>query len=321
MLGTGWYRRFVSACVVITGANGAIGQAIVQRACGDPREPRIVAAVRSDRAASQVPPIPEVRGAICRVDYERPSTLCAALEGATALVHLPGVLVERRGSSYETANVETTRLALEAAHSCGIAKVVMVSVVGADPGSQNRFFRSKGLADDLVRGSGLAYTILRAPLVLGRGTEGTRALLRETSRGSVRLLSGGRTRHRPLDLEDLAEAVLRSALDAAVARNCVLDLTGPEALCYRDLVERTARARGRTIRVRSFPAAPLRLALALRTWLLGPGLSPDALGVLLTDTCEDPERARLELGIELTPLEVTIRRCLENLSSRDEGEP
>jgi NADH dehydrogenase len=306
----------VGSCLVITGANGAIGQAIVRRACGDPRMPRVVAVVRSERAASEVPAVPEARGAVCRVDYDDPATLRAALRGATTLVHLPGVLVERPGSSYEIANVETTRAALEAASACGVAKVVMVSVAGADPASPNRFFRTKGIADELVRGSGLAYTILRAPLVLGRGTEGSRALLRETSRRSVRLLSGGRTLHRPLDLEDLAEAVLRSSLDAAVARNCVLDLAGPESLCYRELVERMARTRGRSIRVRSIPAAPLRLLLAVRTRLLGPGLSPDALGVLLTDACADPERARLELGIELTPLEVTIRRCLE-----DQGEP
>jgi NADH dehydrogenase len=305
----------VGACVVITGANGAIGQAIVRRACLDPRAPRVVAAVRSERAATEVPVISEDRGEVRRIDYDDPATLRTVLRGATALVHLPGVLVERHGSSYEIANLETTRAALEAACACDVAKIVMVSVVGADPASRNRFFRTKGLADDLVRESGLSYTILRAPLVLGRGTEGCRALLRETSRRSVRLLSGGRTLHRPLDLEDLAEAVLRAALDVTVARDCVLDLGGPEPLCYRELVERTAQRRGRSVRIRSLPAAPLRLLLAVRTRLLGPGLSPDALGVLLTDACVDPERATAELGIELTPLDVTIRRCLE-----DEGD-
>jgi NADH dehydrogenase len=301
----------VDACVVITGANGAIGRAIVRRACLDPRAPRVVAAVRSERAAAEVPPIPEERGEIRRIDYGEPATLRAALRGATALVHLPGVLVERPGSTYEIANVETTRVALEAACTCGVAKMVMVSVVGADPASHNRFFRSKGLADGLVCASGLAYTILRAPLVLGRGTEGSRALLRETSRRNVRLLSGGRTLHRPLDLEDLAEAVMRAALDVPLAQDCVLDLAGPEPLCYRELVERAAQTRGRSIRIRSVPAAPLRLLLAVRARLMGPGLSPDALGVLLTDSCADPERATAELGIELTPLDVTIQRCLE----------
>ena len=56
---------------------------------------------------------------------------------------------------------------------------------------------------------------------------------------------------------------------------------------------------------------PVRWLLAARTRLLGPGLSPDAIEVLVTDTRVDAEAAAKELGISLTPLEQTLQRSLQ----------
>lgn len=300
----------MGARIVVTGANGAIGRAIVRAGLAR-HGVEVVAAVRSERAAREVPPIPDGRGRIATIRYDAPTGMDGALAGAAALVHLPGVLVERRGSSYEQANVETTRTAAAAARRSGIAKLVLVSACGADTRSPNRFFSSKGIAERLVRDSGIAYAIVRAPLVLGPGTEGSRALARETARRTAHLPGGGRTLHQPLDVGDLAEAVLNAALDPDVARDRVVDLAGPESLSYRELVERAAALRGHRVRVRSVPVGPLRALLALRRRLLGPGFDRDALDVLLTDTWVDVEAAAGALGIQPRPLEATIRRGLE----------
>lgn len=294
--------------IVITGANGAVGQAILRRGLSEPTE--LVAAVRSERAAGELPPLPQGRGRVARIAYDSPDTIVAALEGAHALIHLPGVLIERPGSTYPLANVETTRVALEAARTCKVAKLVLVSAVGADRSSKNRYLRTKGEAEEIVRRSGLCYTILRAPLVLGWGTEGARATLRRAARSSTRLLGGGRHLQQPLDVDDLAHAALRAAIHPEVARERTLDLAGPERLADRELLERAASLLGHSLRIRSIPVALVRWLLALRTRVLGPGLSPDAIEVLVADTRVDAEAAAEELGILLTPLELTLRRSL-----------
>ena len=295
--------------IVITGANGAIGREALRRALSEPIE--IVAAVRSERAARELPPLPATRGRVARIDYASPETLVAAFEGARSLIHLPGVLVERAGSTYETSNVDTTRVALEAARICGLKKVVLVSAVGADSSSRNRYFRTKGEAEDIVRSSGLVYTILRAPLILGPGTEGARALVRNTMHRSAWLLGGGAHLQQPLDIHDLVVATLRTAIQMGVARNRTLDLGGPELLPERELIERAARLLGREVRIRSVPTTPVRWLLAARTRLLGPGLSPDSIEVILADTRVDAKAAAEELGIAFTPLELTLRRSLQ----------
>jgi NADH dehydrogenase len=300
----------VAQRLAITGANGAVGRAIVRLALAG-ASLDVVALVRSERAAAQVPPIPEARGEVRLIDWAEPATLEAALAGAHALVHLPGVLVERPDSTYEAANVDTTRAAISAARAAGVGKLVIVSAIGADASAANRFFRTKGVADALVCACGLPYTILRTPLLLGPGTEGSRALRRECSRPSCWLIAGGRTLHRPLDVDDLARAVVRAAREPELARDRTLDLAGPEPLRYRELVERAASALGSSVRVRALPATPLRWLLALRARLAGPGFSPDALEVLLSDTRVDPEKTAAELDVRLTPLDATIRRSLE----------
>jgi NADH dehydrogenase len=297
--------------VFVTGANGAVGRAVLSRALDlHGTEVELVAAVRSERAAAQLSSLPLEEGGVVQISYEDVATLRKACEGATAVVHLPGVLVERRDATYETANVHTTEVVVEAARSASVQSFVLVSATGADPASRNRYFRTKGEAEQIALSSGLLTTVLRAPLLLGPHTEGTRALERETSSGTAWLLAGGRTWHQPMDVFDLADGVLRAALMPEVGPKQPLDVGGPERLRYRELVERAARLRGRRVRVRSIPRAPVRLLLEARARLMGPGMSPEVLEVLLTDTIVDGIAAAERLGISLTPLEVTLRRGL-----------
>ncbi len=296
--------------IVVTGANSAVGRAIVSRTIERKElDAQIIAVVRSERAAAQVPAIPSGRGGIVQIPYDA-EELARAAKGATSLVHLPGILVERRGASYHEAHVATTEAAVRAARAAGVGKVVLASAVGADPASRNRYFRSKGEAEQIVRASGRPFTILRAPLLLGPHTEGARALRREASSRSVWLLSGGQTWHQPMDVTDLAEGLLRAASNPEVAPEQVLEVGGPERLRYRELVLRAAGLRGAQPRIHHMPAFLLRPVAALRTWVLGPGFSPDVLEVLLTDTTVDAAGSARELGISLGPLDVTLQRSL-----------
>jgi uncharacterized protein YbjT (DUF2867 family) len=263
----------------------------------------LVAAVRSARALAALPALPPEQ--VARISYDDPSSLTRVLAGASAVVHLAGILVERGDSTYESANVQTTRVVTAAAERCAVQKVVLVSAIAADARSNNGYWKTKGEAEDLVRRSGCAHTVLRAPLLLGPGTEGTAALLRHLRGQTVALPGGGRHRQQPLYVDDLARAAI-AASDAAVARNRTLDLVGPVSLPDRDIVERAARRLGREIRIQTVPIGLLRALIGLRRSFRIPGFSADALEVITTGTDIDPRPAALELGIDLTGLDEMI---------------
>jgi len=290
--------------VVVTGANGAVGRAILRAV---PR-PEIVAVVRSERAAAELrADVGEAR--VTRVSYDDAASLAAAFDGASAVVHLAGVLVERPGATYDEANVETTRRVAEAAKHAGVAKFVLVSAVGADARSTNGYWRSKGEAEAIVRTCGISYTILRVPVLLGRGTEAAAALRRRLGGRFAALLRGGRTLQQPLAVADAARATLAACAGGTAARR-TLQLAGPTAIPDRAIVERAARLVGRRVRIIAVPVWSARLALATAHRAGRRGFSVDALEVLTTDTRVDPAPAARELGLALTPLDDMIRESV-----------
>ena len=295
--------------IVITGANSATGQAILRCASEQAAPITLVAAVRSERAAEEIRPLLGERNSAAQISYNDPRSLDAAFRDASSVIHLAGILVERADSTYEQANVASTQSVAEAAKRVSVEKLVLVSATGADEKSSNRYYRTKGQAEAVVRASGLCYTILRAPLLLGPETEGATALARNAGGHQAKLIGGGRHLQQPLFVGDLARAAL-AASAPSVASNRTLDLVGPVSLPERELVERAARLLGHTVRVRSIPKAPLRLALAIRRCVSGPGFSRDVVDVITADTRLDSQSAASSLGIQLTGLDEMIKKSL-----------
>jgi uncharacterized protein YbjT (DUF2867 family) len=296
--------------IVIIGANSASGQAILRLAAEDGVAPNdLVAAVRSERAADEIRPLLGEGSSLAKISYDDPGSLDAALRGASAIIHLPGILVERPGSTYEQANVAPARSVVAAAKRCAVNKFVLVSATGADEKSSNGYYRTKGEAEAAVRDSGLCYTILRAPLLLGPATEGAAALKRNASRRTAMLIGGGRNFQQPLYVDDLARAAL-AASNSSVATNRTLDLVGPVSLPDRELVERAARLFGHEVRVRSISKGLLSFMLAIRQRVAGPGFSPDVVDVITADTRLDSLPAAGALGIQLTGIDEMIKKSL-----------
>ena len=313
-----WSDDFgVGMKIIVTGANSAVGRAILRcRSCGGAGNANYVAAVRSESAAEEIRSQFGDRSEVVRIAYSDPASLDAAFKGACAAIHLARILVERSDSTYEQANAESTRSVLDAAKRNDLKKFVLVSATGADEKSKNRYYRTKGQAEALVRASGLCYVIIRVPILLGPGTAGAATFQRQLSSGKVRLINGGRTLQQPLCVEDLARAAVVAAL-APVAENATLSLVGPSALSEREIVQRAATASGRNVRISSIPKPLLSLVLAFRERVAGPGFSRDALDVMTADSRLDPQPAVRELGIELTGIDEMIKASLRQGSPNE----
>jgi len=296
--------------VAVTGANGALGRVLLERALARPGV-EVVALVRSAGAEAQLAARSGARVQVRRVAWDDAEALRAACAGADGVIHLAGVLIPTRDESYERANVATARAIAAAAARANAKKLVLVSAVGADSRSRNAYYRSKGLAEAHVRAAGLPYTIVRCPLLLACDSMGAHVLARQSEKPLALLLDGGANLEQPADARDVGDAALNAALDVDCARGAALDLVGPESLARRELLLRCARLRGRAPRVIAVPSSALRFVCGLRERLLGPGFSPDVLEVLLDDVRLDAAPAARALQLELHPLDATLERTLE----------
>ena len=104
---------------------------------------------------------------------------------------------------------------------------------------------------------------------------------------------------------------IAAALERPEPIRGALDLGGPEALSQRELIARAARLHGKSPALVPLPLFAARAAAALleRT-SASPPFTRAMLGVLQHDDRIDATEACKQLGIELTPLDETLARCV-----------
>ncbi len=291
--------------IAITGANSSVGKALL-RFVADQDDLHVRAAVRTREAEASLPRDQRITSHVIR--YGDADTLASLLDGVSCLVHLAGILIESRRSSYQTANVDATRAVVEACRDAGVDHIVIISALGADSTSSNGYYRSKGMAEQLVTGSGTPSTIIRTPLLLGPGTAGARSLVGAASRASVRVLGGGRHTLRPLDVDDLSHAI-RHCCQMQAAGVAVHELVGPEPTTHRDLITATARLMGHNVSIGAIPIWTAKLGATMAGWVRRGGMTPTVIDVITAEETVQTN-ADSDLGVSLTPLSATLAKLL-----------
>ncbi|MCH2169384.1 NAD(P)H-binding protein [Myxococcota bacterium] len=299
--------------ILVTGANGHLGGRLIERLAADPNL-EVRAVVRSEAAAAQLERLPlpsplEVH----QLDYSDADALTQVAEGCETAVHLVGIIKESATSRFATAHESTSRALAEAAHRADLSRIIYLSILGTDPNSPNPCLGSKGRAERILLESPTPTLVLRVPMVIGRGDHVSRALRGQACSRIVGLLRGGASLEQPIDAQDVVSALRAGAIprDDTKLDDQSLDLAGPEILTRRALLERCAALYGRKPLVIPIPLAVANGAAALlERFTANPPVSRAMLGVLDHDDNIDPSESCRRLGIQLTPLEETLRRCV-----------
>lgn len=240
-------------------------------------------------------------------DITRPDTLRHAVQGATAVINLVGVLkgdfdaVHRKGAGNVAA----------AAHSAGTACLVQVSAIGADVDSPSAYGRSKGQGDAAARAAFPAATILRPSIVFGREDQFINRFA-----GLIRMLPvvpviGGATRFQPVFVGDVAHAVAAVIANPQLHRATLYELGGPDVITMAGINRWIADAIGRE---RTFIDVPDEISGPLATltgWLPGAPITRDQWLMLQHDNVVSPKSKGLAaLGVTPTPLEAVAAAWL-----------
>ncbi|MCS7475369.1 NAD(P)H-binding protein [Umezawaea endophytica] len=137
--------------IIVSGATGTLGGAVVERLLDRVAPDRVGVCVRDPAKAKAL----EERGVrVRRGDFADPASLEHAFEGATR------VLVVSVDSAGETA-VRLHGDAIGAAVKSGAARVVYTSHMGANPASPFAPMPDHAATEEVLRHSGVAYTVLR----------------------------------------------------------------------------------------------------------------------------------------------------------------
>jgi NADH dehydrogenase len=140
---------------------------------------------------------------------------------------------------------------IEAARQAGVRRFVHLSHVNVSAASPLPYFRGKGVIEDTLRASGLAYAIVRPSLIFGPEDILINNIAWSLRKFPVFAIPGsGEYRLQPTFVEDLADLVVNAAREAG---NIDSDVVGPEIFTFNELVRLLARTVGGTARIVHVP--------------------------------------------------------------------
>ncbi len=241
---------------VVTGAFGYSGRYIARR---------LLDAGLRVRTLTNSPNRPDPFGGRVEVrplDFARPDSLAASLEGAEVLYNTYWVRFSTRDCTHEQAMRNTMAL-FDAAKRAGVKRVVHLSITNPSERSPLEYFRRKARLERALVESGLSHAILRPAVLFGGEDVLVNNIAWTLRRLPVFGLFGdGLYRLQPIHVEDLAELAV---VQGRQRENAVLDAIGPETFTFRGLVEEIAAVLGKRRLIVRLPAG---LAYA-GCWILG----------------------------------------------------
>src|SRR3982751_2366211 len=267
--------------VLVTGAAGLVGIHTCRELSRNGWQVR--ALIRDPaRAAMELGPLPVE----CRIgDARDASTLRSSLTGCGAVVHLAAIAIEKKGESYRESNTAATERLISAARAQNVQRIIFMSQNGADSRSPYPFLHSKGVAQDSVKTSGLAWTILRPSVIFGPEDQFVNVLgrlIRLTPK-FFPLPGGGEARFQPIAVDDVAR-VVRMSLEKKETVHQSYDLGGAVPLTLKDMTERILPAMGTPRRLVPVPIKALRPIVAFAQKILpNPPVTSGLLDLLSLD--------------------------------------
>ncbi|MDA1009863.1 MAG: NAD(P)H-binding protein [Chloroflexi bacterium] len=301
--------------ILIAGAAGAVGTALISRLRGETPTPRLRTFVRREFDALRLRDhgIEAIVG-----DLVTGRGVDEAMRGVSTLVYL----ADTRGLEGDivTNELDAIQHALIAARAAGVRRVIAMSHVAASEDAASPYLVAHWGTELAVRQSGLEWTLLRAPMIVGLGSMLWELMRRTVDRSPVVPLF--RWRHievEPVALRDVVEAIAMSIADGERSGQS-FDITGASRMTWANVLKGWGQANERH-----------RIYLPLPGWgesqMVGLGWSlgrlPRSETSLLVSTlrerqvCPDPSR-RFPLGRRPLTYEDAIRAVRAGRPHREE---
>lgn len=300
--------------VLVTGATGFVGREIVSQLHETGHSIYILARNRNS---------PRVLEAVSRYGAEThagdlldAASLSGAVNGMDAVIHLVGIIAEVGESTFENIHTRGTAHIVSAAQQAGVRRFVHMSALGTRPNAASRYHQTKWAAEELVRHSGLDFTIFRPSLIYGPQDQFINLFARLIRLSPVVPLIGSpQARFQPVAVEAVAAAFTRSLAEPhSIGQTYAL--CGPEALTLSEIVDRILAVLHRRRLKLQVPLGLARcqavlLELVFRRWLrTAPPLNRDQLVMLQEDNVGDPRPANELFGLVPTPFQEGIAKYL-----------
>jgi uncharacterized protein YbjT (DUF2867 family) len=297
-------QRPMTRTVVVFGGTGFLGRRIVQhlrqhglavRAAS--RHPDRGRALFGERS---------VELEMVRADIGDEAAIKTAVAGAFGVVNAVSLYVERDGQTFHSVHVEAAERLARLSHEAGVARLVLVSGIGADAASPSPYISSRGKGEDAVRAAFPKAVIVRSAVMFGPDDAFLNPLTELLRKLPVFPLFGnGQTRMQPAHVEDVGEAIAR--IIAAEEPEAVYETVGPRIWLYADLLRAIADHFGLRRILLPVPFVAWQALASLAEFLPEPPITRNQVELMEIDNVATPSSAGFAaLGITPSGIERTL---------------
>lgn len=168
------------------------------------------------------------------------------VRGCDAVINLVGIIREfpAKGVTFERLHVEATACMVAAAQRGGVLRYLQMSAQGTRLDAVSDYHRTKWRGEELVRGSGLNWTIFRPSLIFGPQDAFVNMLAEKLRLAPLLPVFGdGTYRLQPIHGDDVARC-FAEALERPETAGQTYALCGQDRLTYRELLDVIAETLG-----------------------------------------------------------------------------
>jgi uncharacterized protein YbjT (DUF2867 family) len=283
--------------VAITGGTGFVGRHLAERLLGEGHEVVLIS------RHSGKPAGPLDRATWVASDLSDPDILAGALTGCDAVAHCAGINRDLGSQTFERVHVEGTRRVVKAARRVGVRRIALMSFLRARPDCGSAYHESKwAAAEEIVRASGLDYTIIKAGMVYGRGDHMLDHLSHAFHTLPLLATVGLREKAiRPIAIGDLLQVLQAALIEGRSVRKTVA-VTGAEQLLLSEAARRVAEVVGRKVWIFPAPVVFHRVLAQVCEWTMKVPLVAKAQMQILIEGVVEPATPRDPLPADLLPV-------------------
>ena len=254
--------------VMVTGGSGFVGGYVVKELLRQGHRPVCLARdpqrLLGRLGASAGSRLETVKGSLSNGVAVR-----RAMEGAGAVIHLVGIILESPLQSFRRVHVNGTRAVIRAAREAGVQRMIHMSALGARPNAIAKYHRTKYEAEELLKSSGLDWTVFRPSIIHaadGEFMQLMKAFVRpKLHHGPILAMpyfGTGEGKLQPVSVLDVAYCMVAAiGMEATIGQT--YSMGGPEVVTWKQLYTVCARAiAGKAKRQISVPI-PLAKLLAV----------------------------------------------------------
>jgi uncharacterized protein YbjT (DUF2867 family) len=227
--------------VLVTGANGYIGLRLIQALLDDRHE---ITAVIRDRRRFPVANFGEneTRLHVAEADFLDAASLRnlpQEIDAAYYLIHSMG-----SGGDFASKEEQCALNFSEAAKAHGWKRIIYLGGLAADEGPLSEHLSSRRRVEEILRGSGVPLTVLRASIIVGSGSASFE-IVRDLAEKLPVLVTPRwvHTHCQPIAIRNVLD-YLTALLDHPETMHGTYDIGGPEVMSYLDLIKGYCAVRG-----------------------------------------------------------------------------